>query len=94
MACAGSSLRAMGSAAYKAWLDAMPIDDVRSKIHRLEQKLSDLRVLERLYAVRQPISEPGGAKASEYADVEAFFSQETPSRPDDESLPKRGPAPT
>ena len=38
----------MAHDAYKAWLDAMPIDDVQHKIERLEHKLSDLRVLERL----------------------------------------------
>ena len=37
---------------YKAWLDAMPIDHVRRRIERLERKLSDLQVLERLYAER------------------------------------------
>jgi hypothetical protein len=34
---------------YKAWIDEMPIDDVRRRIERLERKLSDLHVLERLY---------------------------------------------
>jgi len=38
---------------YKAWIDAMPIDDVRRKLERLERKLADLQVLERLYADRQ-----------------------------------------
>ena len=42
----------MTSEAYKAWLDAMPVDDVRRRIERLEQKLSDLHVLERLYTDR------------------------------------------
>jgi hypothetical protein len=37
---------------YKAWIDAMPIDDVRRRIERLERKLSDLHMLERLYADR------------------------------------------
>jgi hypothetical protein len=37
---------------YKAWIDAMPIEDVRRRIERLERKLSDLQVLERLYADR------------------------------------------
>jgi hypothetical protein len=37
---------------YKAWLDSMPIDDVRRRIERLEQKLMDLRVLERIYGER------------------------------------------
>jgi hypothetical protein len=38
---------------YKAWLDAMPIDDVRRRIERIERKLADLHVLERLYEERQ-----------------------------------------
>jgi hypothetical protein len=42
---------------YKAWLDEMPIDDVRRRIERLEKKLWDLHVLERLYAER-----PGGGE--------------------------------
>ena len=46
----------MANEAYKAWLDTMPIDDVHHKTERLEHKLSDLRVLERLYAERQPAS--------------------------------------
>ena len=55
----------MTNEAYKAWLDAMPIDDVRRRIERLEHKLSDLRVLERLHAERQPAgpetsAEPAG----------------------------------
>jgi len=37
---------------YKAWIDAMPIDDVRRRTERLERKLSDLQMLERLYADR------------------------------------------
>jgi DNA polymerase-3 subunit gamma/tau len=35
----------------------MPIDDVRRRIERLEHKLSDMRVLERLYAEKQPAEE-------------------------------------
>jgi len=42
----------MNNEALKSWLDAMPIDDVRRRIERLETKLADLRVLERLYADR------------------------------------------
>lgn len=38
---------------YKSWLDEMPIDDVRRRIERLEHKLSDLHVLERIYDERQ-----------------------------------------
>jgi hypothetical protein len=37
---------------YKAWLDAMPIDDVRRRIERLEAKLADLQVLQRIYDER------------------------------------------
>ena len=42
----------MSNEALKAWLDAMPIDEVRRKIERLETKLADLRVLERIYGER------------------------------------------
>jgi hypothetical protein len=42
----------MNNEAFKAWLDAMPIDDVRRKIERLETKLADLRVLDRIYSER------------------------------------------
>ncbi len=42
----------MSGESYKAWVDAMPIDDVRERIERFERKLSDLRVLERLYEER------------------------------------------
>ena len=56
----------MSGESYKAWVDAMPIDDVRERIERFERKLSDLRVLERLYDERngdrdsEPASEHGG----------------------------------
>jgi hypothetical protein len=43
----------MAAESYEAWLDAMPIDDVRGRIERLEQELSDLRMLERLHQGRQ-----------------------------------------
>jgi len=43
---------------YKAWLDEMPIDDVRRRIERLERKIADLHVLERLYAERHAGGEP------------------------------------
>jgi len=62
---------------YKAWLDAMPIDDVRDSIERLEHKLSDLRVVERLHAERQP----GDEAASETAGAEASSEEDTPSEP-------------
>ena len=42
----------MNNAALKAWIDAMPIDDVRRRIARLEAKLSDLRVLEQASSER------------------------------------------
>ncbi len=42
----------MTNDSYKTWLDAMPIDDVRRRIERLERKLSDLHVLERLHSER------------------------------------------
>ena len=42
----------MNNEAFKAWLEAMPIDDVRRKIERLETKLADLRVLDRIYRER------------------------------------------
>jgi hypothetical protein len=84
---------AMTNEAYKAWLDAMPIDDVHHSIERLEHKLSDLRVLERLSAERQPggelpPSEPAEAEASsEYA--------EPPSEPTGEGAsPESGSEPT
>jgi hypothetical protein len=51
----------MSSESYKAWIDAMPIDDVRQKIERLERKLADLHVLERLYEGRSG----GGESAPE-----------------------------
>jgi hypothetical protein len=46
---------------YKAWLDEMPIDDVRRRIERLEKKLWDLHVLERLYGERQGGGEDAAA---------------------------------
>jgi hypothetical protein len=49
---------------YKAWLDAMPIDDVRRKMERLERKLADLQVLERLHAERH-----GGGETEPDADA-------------------------
>jgi hypothetical protein len=82
---------AMTHDAYKAWLDAMPIDDVQRRIERLEHKLSDLRVLERLHAERQPTGpqaaseqtgqqtwpEPTGAEAS----AQPISEQEASSEP-------------
>jgi len=48
----------MNHEALKAWLDAMPIDEVRRKIERLEAKLADLRVLQRLYEERHGQAAP------------------------------------
>ena len=51
----------MAAESYEAWLDAMPIDDVRGRIERLEQELSDLHTLARLHQGRQsppPKGEP------------------------------------
>jgi hypothetical protein len=67
----------MTNEAYKAWLDAMPIDDVHESIERLEHKLSNLRIVERLYAERQP----GGEAASESADADALSEPDTLSEP-------------
>jgi hypothetical protein len=61
---------AMTNGPYKAWLDAMPIDEVRRRIERLEHKLSDMRVLERLHAERQPGEDvaPGTAEPQAASD--------------------------
>ena len=61
----------MNNEAFKAWLDAMPIDDVRRKIERLETKLADLRVLDRIYSERhetaaeEPAEQPEGEAGGE-----------------------------
>jgi hypothetical protein len=59
----------MNQDSFKAWIDAMPIDDVRRRIERFERKLSDLHVLERLYEDRHGDgageSEPTQADAHE-----------------------------
>jgi hypothetical protein len=73
---------AMTNEAYKAWLDRMPIEDVRSRIERLEQKLSDLRVFERMYAVRQPGGEAASEPIGEEASAEPIGA-EAPSEPPD-----------
>jgi hypothetical protein len=55
----------MNKEAFKAWLDAMPIDDVRRKIDRLETKLADLRVLDRIYSERrESAGEPSAGESS------------------------------
>jgi hypothetical protein len=51
----------MRSESYKAWIDAMPIDDVRRRIERIERKLADLHVLERLYGERNGDGGPESA---------------------------------
>ena len=58
----------MNHDSYKAWIDAMPIDDVRRRIERLERKLSDLHVLERVYAERHGdgAGEPGSEPADDH----------------------------
>jgi hypothetical protein len=71
----------MTGEAYTAWLDAMPIDEVRDRIEVLELQLSDLRVLERLFAVRsagadgEPWPEPSGAEAPQPADSDHASSE-------------------
>lgn len=55
----------MSSETYKAWLDSMPIGDVRSRIERLQHKLADLQVLERLYSDRHDGAEEVHADSSE-----------------------------
>ena len=62
----------MTNEAYKAWIDAMPIDDVRRRIDRLEQKLADLQALERLYTGHQHSDEA-------LSDGEASSDGEAPS---------------
>ena len=58
----------MNNEALKAWLDAMPIDDVRRRIERLEAKLADLRVLERIYGDRHGAAPAAGEAADEPAE--------------------------
>jgi hypothetical protein len=55
--------RAMAENGLDAWLDAMPIDDVRRRIERIEQELSDLRALERMHEGRH---HPPPQQPSEY----------------------------
>jgi hypothetical protein len=52
---------AMTHESYKAWLDEMPIADVRRRIDRLEKKLWDLHVLERIYDERHNGGEDSAA---------------------------------
>ena len=70
----------MNNEALKAWLDAMPIDDVRRRIERLEAKLTDLRVLERIYEDRHgaaPAADEGAAEPAEEPAPEAAGEAET-----------------
>jgi hypothetical protein len=60
---------------YKAWLEEMPIDDVRRKIGRLERKLADLQVLERLYGERHGGGEAEADAAPESAADEAGLEE-------------------
>jgi hypothetical protein len=80
----------MRSESYKAWIDAMPIDDVRQKIERLERKLADLHVLERLYEDRNGSSETapeaeGAGEESAEAEASESSSEETTEAEADES---------
>jgi hypothetical protein len=83
---------AMTNEAYAAWLDAMPIDDVQRRIERLEHKLSDLRLVERLYAERRP----GGELPPEPADAEASseFAEPPPEPTGEGASPESGSEPT
>jgi hypothetical protein len=63
----------MSQDSYKAWIDAMPIDDVRRRTERLERKLSDLQVLDRLYAERHGEG-AGDPRAEEGEDAQAAGS--------------------
>ena len=71
---------------YKAWLDEMPIDDVRRRIERLERKLEDLHMLERLYDERHG----GEADAEAAAGEESEESGEEPELGEAEHAPEAG----
>ena len=64
----------MTNESLKAWIDAMPIDDVRRRIERLERKLSDLHVLERIHSERH-----GEEEAAEPAEQAGEAEQAAPS---------------
>jgi hypothetical protein len=66
----------MNNEALKSWLDAMPIDDIRRKIARLESKLADLRVLERIHAERQEPQDATPAAEGEQAAPAQEWGQE------------------
>ena len=61
----------MNHDSYKAWIDSMPIDDVRRRIERLERKLSDLHMLERLYADRNGEGSSESAPERQQGDSES-----------------------
>ena len=67
---------------YKAWLDEMPIDDVRRRIERLERKLADLQVLERLYDERYGADGaskvPASDESEESAEAQALGEADSP----------------
>jgi len=76
----------MTNDSFKAWIDAMPIDDVRRRIERLERKLSDLHVLERIHAERhgdegppEPAEHAEEAPSAEGAPEPAEHAEEAPS---------------
>jgi hypothetical protein len=73
----------MTNEAYKAWLDAMPIDDVHESIERLEHKLSNLRTAERLYTDRQPGGETAAANPGADAMSETRSESYSPEGPDE-----------
>ena len=85
----------MTTDAYKALLDAMPVDDVQRRIERLEQKLSDLHVLARLHAERQP----AGSEAAPGPTGQETWSQATDAEASsepavEEASPESGSQPT
>jgi hypothetical protein len=82
----------MTTVSYKAWLEAMPIDDVRRRIERLERKLADMRALERLYAESQPDEEVAPAPAD--SDSPAAGEPADPPAADEPAVPQTSAEPT
>jgi hypothetical protein len=80
---------AMTYESYKAWLDEMPIDDVRRRIERLEKKLWDLHVLERLYDERRSSGEDAAAAGESGEPGEAQVEGE-PGEPAETGEPSEG----
>ena len=78
----------MNQDSYKAWIDAMPIDDVRRRTERLERKLSDLQVLDRLYADRN--GDGAGEPGSEPAAADDHDAQPPPAEGDAEPAYEQG----